>query len=63
MQGPIEAFAPDHPDRAAHRKAHGISSQFLVIRMLLALGLAATAARLPREKAPEAEPEAPSSEG
>ncbi|MFN8011864.1 MAG: DUF4149 domain-containing protein [Holophagaceae bacterium] len=56
LQGPIESFAPDHPDRAAHRKAHGISAQFLVIRMLLAVGLAATAARLPREQSPEPEP-------
>lgn len=49
MKGPIEAFAQDHPDRAAHRKAHGTSAQFLVIRMLLAVGLAAAASRLPRE--------------
>ena len=47
MNGPIESFAQDHPDRLAHRKAHGLSAQFLVIRMLLALGLAAGISRLP----------------
>ena len=63
MQGPIESFAPEHPDRAAHRKAHGISAQFLVIRMLLALGLAATTARLPREQPQEKAPGGEASEG
>jgi hypothetical protein len=63
MKGPIEAFAADHPDRAAHRKAHGTSAQFLVLRMLLALGLAATASRLPREPASEAAPARDGSEG
>lgn len=62
MQGPIESYAPEHPDRAAHRKAHGISAQFLVIRMLLAVGLAATASRLPREPKPSAEGPAEASE-
>ena len=54
MHAPIESLAPDHPDRLAHRKAHGISAQFFVIRMLLALGLAAGISKLPAEKAAEA---------
>jgi hypothetical protein len=47
---PIENLPPEHPDRAAFRKAHLISEQLLVLRMLLALGLAAGIAFLPREK-------------
>lgn len=50
MNGPIESFPKDHPERRAHGKAHGISAQFLVLRMLLALGLAAGIAKLPGEK-------------
>jgi hypothetical protein len=53
MNAPIETLAPDHPDRLAHRKAHGLSAQLFVIRMLLALALAAGISRLPGEKAPE----------
>ena len=37
MDGPVETFAPDHPDRAAYRKAHGISRQLMGLRLLLAL--------------------------
>ncbi len=51
MNAPIETLAPDHPDRLAHRKAHGLSAQFLALRMLLALALAAGVAKLPRERA------------
>ncbi len=46
----VETFAPDHPDRAAFRKAHSISRQLMVLRLLLALGLAAGVAVLPRSR-------------
>jgi len=42
MAGPVETFAPDHPDRASYQKAHGISRQLMGLRVLLALGLAAS---------------------
>jgi len=48
MAGPVESLAPDHPDRAAYRRAHSISVQLMVLRLLLALALAAGAAGLPR---------------
>ena len=40
----------DHPDRKAIRKAHAISSQFFVIRLLLGLGLALGISRLPMKR-------------
>lgn len=49
MDGPVETLAKEHPDRVAYQKAHGISRQLMFIRLLLALGLAAGAAWLPRE--------------
>lgn len=49
MGGPVEALAKEHPDRVAYQKAHGISRQLMFIRLLLALGLAAGVAWLPRE--------------
>jgi len=49
MDGPVEALAKEHPDRVAYQKAHGISRQLMFIRLLLALGLAAGVAWLPRE--------------
>jgi hypothetical protein len=48
MPGPVETLAPDHPDRAAYRKAHSISRQLMGLRLLLALALAAGTAVLPR---------------
>jgi len=49
MGGSVEAVAPDHPDRAAYRRAHGISRQLMGLRVLLALALAAGVAALPRK--------------
>lgn len=48
INAPIESLAPEHPDRIAHGKAHGISRQMLGLRMLLALGLAIGVAFLPK---------------
>jgi hypothetical protein len=53
---PIEALAPDQPDRVAYDKAHAISRQLFFLRILLALGLAGTVSLLPRRQ--EGEPEA-----
>jgi uncharacterized membrane protein YjfL (UPF0719 family) len=50
MNGPVEALAPDSPLRASYQKAHGISRQFMGLRLLLALGLAAGVAALPRKQ-------------
>ncbi len=50
MNAPVETFAQDHPDRVAYQKAHGISRQMLILRMLLALGLAVGVGFLPREQ-------------
>ena len=52
MAAPVESFAPDHPDRAAYQKAHGISRQLMGLRLLLALALAAGILALPRENRP-----------
>jgi len=49
MNAPMETLPEDHPDRQAHRKAHGISRQLLALRVLLALGLAAGTAYLPKK--------------
>ncbi len=54
MGGPVESLAPDHPDRAAYRKAHGISRQLMGLRLLLALALAAGTLALPRAGSAEA---------
>jgi hypothetical protein len=48
IQAPIEALAPDHPDRMAYQKAHGLSRNFFFLRILFAVGLAATVGFLPR---------------
>lgn len=50
MNAPIETFAQDHPDRIAYQKAHGISKQMLILRMLLALGLALGVRYLPKQQ-------------
>ncbi len=44
-----DSLAADHPERAAFAKAHGISRQLLVLRMVLALALAGTVSFLPRK--------------
>jgi hypothetical protein len=49
MNGPVESFAPDSPDRLAYQKAHGISRQLMGLRLLLALALAAGILALPRQ--------------
>jgi hypothetical protein len=54
MDGPVEALAQDHPDRVAYNKAHGISRQLMLLRLLLAVGLAAGVTALPRQ-APKAD--------
>jgi len=48
MNGPVETFAQDHPDRVTYQKAHGISRQMLILRMLLALGLTVGVGFLPK---------------
>jgi hypothetical protein len=50
IQAPIESLAPDHPDRVAYNKAHGLSRNLFFLRILLAVGLAATVSYLPREE-------------
>jgi hypothetical protein len=52
MGNAVEIFAPDSPERLAYQKAHGLSRQFMGLRLLLALALAAGTLALPRP-APE----------
>jgi len=47
IDAPIETLAPDHADRVAYNKAHGVSRNLFFLRILLALGLAATVSMLP----------------
>jgi hypothetical protein len=47
IAAPIETLAKDSPDRVAYNKAHGLSRNLFFIRVLLALGLAATVGFLP----------------
>jgi hypothetical protein len=47
IQVPIEDLTPDHPDRMAYSKAHGLSRNLFFLRILLAVGLAATVGFLP----------------
>jgi hypothetical protein len=47
---PIENLPEDHPDRAAFGRAHSISKQMLILRLLLALGLAVGISYLPSQK-------------
>lgn len=47
---PIESLAEGHVDRLSFAKAHRISRQFLILRMLLALGLAVGIGYLPKKK-------------
>ena len=48
MSAPVETLPQDAPERLAYQKAHSISRQFMGLRLLLALGLAAGVAALPR---------------
>jgi hypothetical protein len=48
INAPIESLAPDHTDRLAYNKAHGLSRNLFFLRILLALGMAATVSLLPR---------------
>jgi hypothetical protein len=48
INAPIESLAPDHANRVAYNKAHGLSRNFFFLRILLAVGLAATVGLLPR---------------
>ena len=42
INAPIDSLAPDQPDRVAYNKAHGLSRNLFFLRILLAVGLAAT---------------------
>ena len=55
INAPIESLAPEHPDRVAYNKAHGLSRNLFFLRVILALGLAATVTLLPR-RGPEPDP-------
>ncbi len=57
LNAPIESLAPDHPDRVAYNKAHGLSRNLFLLRILLAVGLAATVSLLPRAGRREVETE------
>jgi hypothetical protein len=57
INAPVESLAPDHADRVAYNRAHGLSRNLFFLRILLAVGLAATVGRLPR-KGPDQAPEA-----
>ena len=48
IHAPIESLAPDHADRVAYNKAHGLSRNLFFLRILVAVGLAATVGLLPR---------------
>jgi len=47
INAPIESLAPDSTDRVAYNKAHGLSRNLFFLRILLAVGLAATVGLLP----------------
>jgi hypothetical protein len=55
IDAPIESLAPDHPDRVAYHKAHGLSRNLFFLRIFLALGLAATVGLMPGMKAQDSE--------
>jgi hypothetical protein len=48
INAPIESLAPDHADRVAYNKAHSASRNLFFLRILLAVGLAASVGLLPR---------------
>lgn len=47
INAPVESLDPHHPDRLAYNHAHSLSRNLFFLRLLLALGLAATVGRLP----------------
>jgi len=47
LNAPIESVPQEHPDRVAYNKAHGLSRNLFFLRILLAMGLAATVGLLP----------------
>ena len=51
MAGPVESVPRDNPDRLAYQKAHGISRQLMLFRLVLAVGLAVGVTALPRRLA------------
>ncbi len=55
INAPIESLAKDHPERVAYNKAHGLSRNLFFLRILLALGLAATVSLLPTQVRPPQE--------
>jgi hypothetical protein len=48
IHAPIESLAPDAADRVSYQKAHGLSRNLFFLRILVAVGLAATVSLLPR---------------
>ena len=48
IAAPIESLAPEHPERQAYNRAHSLSRNLFILRILLAIGLAATVGLLPR---------------
>ncbi|WP_306591162.1 DUF4149 domain-containing protein [Geothrix sp. 21YS21S-4] len=42
IAAPIETLPPDHADRVAYNRAHGLSRNLFFLRILLAVGLAGT---------------------
>jgi hypothetical protein len=54
INAPIESLATGHPDRVAYNKAHSLSRNLFFLRILLAIGLAATVGLLPRVGGKEA---------
>ena len=46
---PLEQLAPEHPDRKAYDKAHGLSRNLFFLRLLLAAGMALGVGSLPRK--------------
>jgi hypothetical protein len=48
INAPVESLAQDHADRVAYNKAHGLSRNLFFLRILLAMGLAASVSLLPR---------------
>ncbi len=58
INAPVESLPPDHGDRVAYNKAHGLSRNFFFLRILLAVGLAATVGFLSAgERKPDHDPE------
>lgn len=57
INGPIERLALDHTDRVAYNKAHSLSRNLFLLRLLLAVGLASTVGLLPRAGHQDAEKE------